>query len=83
MVRQQCRRRDRAHPRPARRAQASGGTRLGLYLVPARGPDGAPNRYRIRRLKDKLGTRGLATGEIELEDAHAVEVAPPPDGLKT
>jgi len=25
----------------------------------------------------------LATGEIELEDAHAVEVAPPPDGLKT
>ena len=46
-------------------------------------PDGAPNRYRIRRLKDKLGTRGLATGEIELEDAHAVEVAPPPDGLKT
>ncbi|MDE0391211.1 MAG: acyl-CoA dehydrogenase family protein [Rhodospirillales bacterium] len=60
-----------------------GGGGLGLYLVPARGPDGAPNRYRIRRLKEKLGTRGLATGEIELEEAHAVEVAPPPDGLKT
>ena len=60
-----------------------GSAGLGLYLVPARGPDGAPNRYRIRRLKDKLGTRGLATGEIELEDAHALEVAPPPDGLKT
>ena len=62
---------------------ASGGAGLGLYLVPARGPDGATNRYRIRRLKDKLGTRGLATGEIELEDAHAEEVAPPPDGLRT
>ena len=62
---------------------ASGGAGLGLYLVPARVPGGAPNRYRIRRLKDKLGTRGLATGEIELEDAHAVEVAPPPEGLRT
>ena len=62
---------------------AEGGDRLGLYLVPARAPDGTPNRYRIRRLKDKLGTRGLATGEIELDDAHAVEVAPPPEGLRT
>ena len=62
---------------------AGGGAGLGLYLVPARGPDGAPNRYRIRRLKEKLGTRGLATGEIELEDAYAVEVTLPPDGLKT
>ena len=62
---------------------ADGGAGLGLYLVPARCPDGAPNRYRIRRLKEKLGTRGLATGEIDLDDAHAVEVAPPPDGLKT
>lgn len=62
---------------------ANGGAGLGLYLVPAQDRDGAPNRYRIRRLKDKLGTRGLATGEIELDDAHAVEVAPPPDGLRT
>ena len=62
---------------------AGGSAELGLYLVPARSPDGAPNRYRIRRLKDKLGTRGLATGEVELEDAHAVEVTPPPHGLRT
>ena len=67
--------------RPEGAASGSGG--LGLYLVPAQGPDGSTNRYRIRRLKDKLGTRGLATGEIELQDAHAVELAPPPDGLKT
>ena len=67
----------------ARPEGAAGGTEgLGLYLVPARREDGTHNGYRIRRLKDKLGTRGLATGEIELDRADAVEVAPPPDGLK-
>lgn len=55
---------------------------LGLYLLPRLCPDGRPNRYRIRRLKDKLGTRGLPTGEIELCGAYALEVAPPPDGIK-
>ncbi len=60
-----------------------GSAGLGLYLVPSRLADGAPNRIRIRRLKEKLGTRGLATGEIELDDARAVTVAPPPEGLKT
>lgn len=60
-----------------------GGAGLGLYLVPSRLADGTPNHIRIRRLKEKLGTRGLATGEIELDDAQAVAVAPPPEGLKT
>lgn len=55
---------------------------LGLYLLPRLLPDGSPNRYRIRRLKDKLGTRGLPTGEIELCGAYAQEVAPPPQGFK-
>src|SRR5262249_41478287 len=55
---------------------------LGLYLVPRFCPDGAINRYRIRRLKDKLGTRGLPTGEIEFLGADAQEVAPPPQGFK-
>ena len=61
---------------------APGTEGLGLYLVPATRDDGTPNGYRIRRLKNKLGTRGLATGEIELADAHAIEVAPPPEGFK-
>jgi len=61
---------------------AEGGAGLGLYLVPATRPDGGPNPMRIRRLKDKLGTRGIATGEVELDGTWAVEVAPPPDGLK-
>jgi alkylation response protein AidB-like acyl-CoA dehydrogenase len=61
---------------------ASGSEGLGLYLVPSHLEDGSPNHYRIRRLKEKLGTKGLPTGEIELEGAEAVEVAAPPDGLK-
>ncbi len=60
----------------------SGSAGLGVYLVPSHLPDGRPNRYRIRRLKDKLGTKGLATGEIELLGAEAIEIAAPPDGIK-
>jgi len=55
---------------------------LGLYLVPRLRSDGTPNRYHIRRLKEKLGTRGLPTGEIEFLGADAQEVAPPPQGFK-
>ena len=61
---------------------AAGGEGLGLYLVPRRLADGTINRYRIRRLKEKLGTRGLATGEIDLLGATAIEIAPPPRGLR-
>lgn len=51
------------------------GTRgLGLFLVPRLVPGGARNRYRIDRLKDKLGTRAMATGEVTLEGAHAEQV---------
>lgn len=67
----------------ARPAGAPAGARgLGLYLVPTHLEDGGPNPMRIRRLKDKLGTVGVATGEIDLIDTYAVEVASPPDGLK-
>jgi acyl-CoA dehydrogenase len=36
--------------------------------------DGSPNHYRIVRLKDKLGTRSMASGEIKLEGAIAYAV---------
>ena len=56
----------------ARPEGAGPGTRgLGLFLVPRLLPDGTRNSYRIDRLKDKLGTRAMATGEVTLEDAHA------------
>ncbi len=67
----------------ARPPGAPEGTRgLGLYLMPRRLADGSANAYRIRRLKDKLGTTGLATGELELDGALAELVTPPPDGFK-
>jgi alkylation response protein AidB-like acyl-CoA dehydrogenase len=56
----------------ARPAGAGPGTRgLGLFMIPRLLRDGSRNRYRIDRLKDKLGTRAMATGEVTLEGAHA------------
>jgi alkylation response protein AidB-like acyl-CoA dehydrogenase len=69
-----------ATARPKGAAEGSAG--LGLYLVPSHLQDGKPNHYRIRRLKDKLGTKGLPTGEIDLLGAEAVEIAAPPDGFR-
>jgi acyl-CoA dehydrogenase len=59
-----------------------GSAGLGLYLVPSHLEDGRPNRCRIRKLKDKLGTKGLPTGEIDLLGSEAVEIAAPPVGFK-
>lgn len=50
-------------------APGTGG--LGLFLVPQWLEDGSRNRIRIERLKDKLGTRALATAETTLEGAEA------------
>jgi acyl-CoA dehydrogenase len=47
---------------------------LGLFLLPRQLPDGTPNAYRIIRLKDKLGSRSMASGEIRLEGALAYPV---------
>src|SRR4030088_557388 len=59
----------------ARPQGAVGGTRgVGLFLMPRRLDDGSPNHYRIVRLKDKLGTRSMASGEIKLEGAIAFAV---------
>ncbi|MBN9277031.1 MAG: acyl-CoA dehydrogenase family protein, partial [Hyphomicrobium sp.] len=59
----------------ARPEGAVGGTRgVGLFLMPRRLDDGTANSYRIVRLKDKLGTRSMASGEIKLEGAVAYAV---------
>ncbi|MCT8179505.1 acyl-CoA dehydrogenase family protein [Variovorax sp. CY25R-8] len=44
---------------------------VSLFLLPRRLDDGSLNHYRIIRLKDKLGTRSMASGEIRLEGALA------------
>ena len=43
---------------------------LALFLVPRYRPDGSLN-YFIRRLKDKIGTRSVPTGEVILENSEA------------
>src|ERR1700722_3477514 len=59
----------------ARPQGAVGGTRgVGLFLMPRRLDDGSPNHYRIVRLKDKLGTRSMASGEIKREGGMAYAV---------
>ena len=51
-------------------AQAPGG--LSTFLVPRVLPDGTRNPFRIARLKEKLGNRANASGELELEGTRAV-----------
>lgn len=46
---------------------------LMLFLIPAKWK-GHKNHYTIRRLKDKIGTRSMATGEIDYHGAHALPV---------
>ena len=50
---------------------AAGMKGLGLFLLPKTLADGTRNHYRIVRLKDKLGSRSMASGEIILDNAHA------------
>jgi acyl-CoA dehydrogenase len=66
----------------ARPHGAPEGTRgLGCFLVP-RVVDGRPNGFAIRKLKDKLGTRALATGEIVFDGALAFPIGALEDGFK-
>jgi hypothetical protein len=59
----------------ARPQGAVDGTRgVGLFLTPRFLDDGSQNHYRIVRLKDKLGTRSMASGEIRFEGAIAYAV---------
>ena len=54
---------------------------VSLFLLPRRLPDGTANRYRIVCLEEKLGTRGMASGEISLEVATAWMVGEPGAGF--
>src|SRR4029453_6683354 len=56
----------------ARPEGAPAGTRgLGMFLVPARRADGSLNGWTLNRLKDKLGSRSMATGEVTFAGARA------------
>ncbi|MHC2331278.1 hypothetical protein ACVIW0_000567 [Bradyrhizobium sp. USDA 4454] len=45
-----------------------------MFLMPRFLDDGSQNHYRIVRLKDKLGTRSMASGEIKFDGAIAYAV---------
>lgn len=67
----------------ARPEDAGEGTKgLGLFLMPRRLPDGSLNAFRIRRLKDKLGTRTMPSAEIDFEGARSWALGPIEDGFK-
>ncbi|PSP36412.1 acyl-CoA dehydrogenase [Halobacteriales archaeon QH_10_70_21] len=55
---------------------------LSLFLVPRTKPDGGVNDAHFRRLKNKLGTISVPTGEIQYEGAEAYLVGEEQRGFK-
>jgi len=67
----------------ARPEGAPEGTRgLGMFVLPKHLSDGSRNHYRIVRLKDKLGTKSMASGEIIMDRAIAYALGDVNNGLK-
>lgn len=58
------------------------GTRgLGLFLLPSHLASGERNTYTVRRLKDKLGTRSMASAEMDFHDTFAIAMGPVENGF--
>lgn len=55
---------------------------VALFLLARVLPDGTHNSYRILRLKDKMGTRSMASGEIRFEGAVAHLIGKVGDGFR-
>ncbi|MEB1806960.1 MAG: acyl-CoA dehydrogenase family protein [Bacillaceae bacterium] len=55
---------------------------LGLFLVPRTLPDGTRNNVTIRRLKDKLGVRAVASGELIFNNAVGYLIGDEDKGFK-
>lgn len=53
---------------------------LSLFLLPRFREDGGLN-YHLRRMKDKIGTRSVPTGEVELHDSQAYLLGEPEQGI--
>lgn len=60
----------------------SGTKGLGLFLISSTLEDGKRNHYSLRRLKDKIGTRSMASAEIDFHEAYAQPVGLPSQGFK-
>lgn len=69
---------------PAEQVSDADGTRgLGLFLVPRKLEDGQVNNFYVRRLKDKFGTRSMASGECDFDGAIGYHMGPVGDGFKS
>lgn len=67
----------------ARPLNAPAGTAgLGLFLVPRTLDDGSTNGFHIRRLKDKIGTRTMASAELDFVDAVGYPIGKLNQGFK-
>ena len=62
-------------------AQA-GGKGLALYFMPKILPDGSRNCYKIARIKEKLGSNSMPSGEVILDGAIAYLLGDQTRGLK-
>ena len=67
-----------AKPEPVR----PGPKGIALFLVPGLRASGEPN-FSLRRLKDKMGTRAVPTGEVELEESEAFLLGEASHGIYT
>lgn len=68
-----------------KRGAGAGDKGIGLYIVPSHidAEWQIRNEYDVVHLKEKMGTRALATGEIQLNGALVHELVPPGAGLRT
>jgi alkylation response protein AidB-like acyl-CoA dehydrogenase len=67
----------------ARPEGAADGTQgLTMFVVPRVLPDGSRNAWTINRLKDKLGSRSMATGEVTFAGAVGYVIGDPARGFR-
>lgn len=64
-------------------ARTSAEAPLSCFYVPRYTPDGTRNAIRVQRLKDKLGNRSNASGEVEFVDAYGIMVGDEGRGVPT
>lgn len=64
------------------RTGSTGTSGLSLFAVPRVLPEGGRNTYALRRLKSKLGTRSMPTGEVEFRKARGYLVGREGSGLR-
>ncbi|SDY60181.1 acyl-CoA dehydrogenase family protein [Thermoactinomyces sp. DSM 45892] len=66
----------------ARTGETLGTKGLSLFYLPNKLKDGSKNHISIRRLKDKLGVRAVASGELVLQDAIGYLIGKEQEGFK-